>query len=443
MRPRQYKYSRSLGLWPLLLIALLCVAGAAAEDVTPAALPQPLTLEYALSLADETHPELAIARSELDRARAGQLEAQARTDARLFAEVTGEYADPSLPPSESWVNDSRARLLLSKPLYDFGRSRAAERAAEGELAGRALRYLDARASRRLDIMARFFDVLLADLRYAADTEEMALRYVQFDRQRDRASLGQVSEVDLAEHENRYQEALIQRTAAQKRQAATRQQLAIALNRPATLPAALAEPAFPQRDREVPDYQALYAQVQQGNPVLGAARAEYEAARQTIESERARRRPSLTAELERAEYERNLTSRSDKRAMLNLRIPLYQGSEVDAAVTRAAAEAGAREARLKKLEHELLQQSLDLVQELETLKVREKAAAQRLGFREQYLDRARTLYEMETTADLGDAMVKLAEAQWQAARVRYELALAWARLEALTGKLVNPLQEKTP
>jgi hypothetical protein len=41
------------------------------------------------------------------------------------------------------------------------------------------------------------------------------------------------------------------------------------------------------------------------------------------------------------------------------------------------------------------------------------------------------------------MVKLTEAQWQAARVRYELALAWARLEALTGKLVNASQEKTP
>jgi hypothetical protein len=39
--------------------------------------------------------------------------------------------------------------------------------------------------------------------------------------------------------------------------------------------------------------------------------------------------------------------------------------------------------------------------------------------------------MEVKADLGDAMVRLSEAQLAEARHRFATALAWARLAALT------------
>jgi hypothetical protein len=34
------------------------------------------------------------------------------------------------------------------------------------------------------------------------------------------------------------------------------------------------------------------------------------------------------------------------------------------------------------------------------------------------------------------MTRVTEAQWQAAQVEFRLALAWARLEALTGRLAE-------
>jgi outer membrane protein TolC len=179
-------------------------------------------------------------------------------------------------------------------------------------------------------------------------------------------------------------------------------------------------------------------------VVAALRKELDAARAGLEAERARTRPTLNAEIEAAEYERALSGRNNFRAGLNLRVPLYQGGEVDAAVTRAAADLAAREARLRKAEHELQQAVLDAVQALETLKVRREAARQRLAFRDLYLDRARAIYEMEVQTSLGDAMTRLTEAQWLAAQADYQLALAWARIEALTGKLIDsPVQEKRP
>jgi len=41
------------------------------------------------------------------------------------------------------------------------------------------------------------------------------------------------------------------------------------------------------------------------------------------------------------------------------------------------------------------------------------------------------------SDLGDAMTRTTEAQWLAAQVEFRLALAWARLDALTGDLIQP------
>ena len=53
-------------------------------------------------------------------------------------------------------------------------------------------------------------------------------------------------------------------------------------------------------------------------------------------------------------------------------------------------------------------------------------------RDLYLDRSRAIYEMEVKTDLGDAMVRLSEAQLADARNRFARALAWERLKVLTG-----------
>ena len=410
----------------------------AAVEPPPAPLPNPLTLPQALAFADQAHPDLALAQAEINRARAGLLAAEAQTGVRSYVELTPERVKPS--GGGGSVDDSRARFVISKRLYDFGRSRGRETAAAAELAGRELVYLDVRQQRRLEIMARFFDVLLADLRYAVDNEDMAQMFVKFDKVRERHSLGQVSDVDLLEAENRYREVLIVRTESEKRRTSTRQQLALVLNRPDDLPGDLVRPDLHAVSREIPEFQALSREALKSNPLLVALRKEVDAARAALASERARRRPTLEAEFEAAEYERAIGSRDDVRATLNLRIPLYQGGEDAAAIARAAAELEARKAKLKKAEYDLQKLALDLVQELESLKVKHEAAKQRVAFRDLALDKRRALYEMEVQTTLGDAMTRLGEAQWRAAKVDFELALAWAKVDALTGKLIQSTPE---
>ena len=71
-------------------LGILCCTVPMAEP-----LPQPLTLEYALSLAAETHPDVDAQLAELDLARARQARTVADTgiDARIIAD--GRWVDPS------------------------------------------------------------------------------------------------------------------------------------------------------------------------------------------------------------------------------------------------------------------------------------------------------------------------------------------------------------
>ena len=76
--------------------------------------------------------------------------------------------------------------------------------------------------------------------------------------------------------------------------------------------------------------------------------------------------------------------------------------------------------------------LELVQEIEVLKVAVQSAETRLEFRDQYLDRSRSAYELEIQTDLGDASANMTEAQWHADKVRYDLMLTLGSIDALLG-----------
>jgi outer membrane protein TolC len=411
----------------------------AAEPSISTPLPSPLTLEQALAFAEDAHPDLDRAQARLNAANAGLDQAESTSGLRAYIDITPQWVRPSTDDEQ--VNDSRARLLISKRLYDFGRTSSLSEAARSEIAAREVALLDARQARRIDVLTRFLDVLLADLRYAVDNESLAQHYVSFDKSRERHRLGQISDVDVLELEQRYQETFILRTRSQNRQAQSRQQLANALNRPDELSANLAFPQFPGNDREVPEFKTLLASAQEKNPTLLTLRREAESARAQVAAERVRRYPVLSAEGEAARYEREYLSRDDLRATLNLRIPLWQGGEDRGAISLALARLYEQEARLRRAELDLHQFVLDLVQELESLKVERNAAKVRSSYRDLYLDRSRALYELEVRTDLGDAMTRVTEAQWLAAQVEFRLALTWARIDALTGDLIQPASQE--
>lgn len=411
----------------------LFAASALAE---PPPLPEPLTLEHALSLADEAHPQLLAAEAELSGAHAERLLAESATGASIVAQGRLQWVEPSPIAADQSSADHRLALILDKPLYDFGRSRAAETAGAQAVRSGEYRFLDVRQQRRLAIMRRYFDVLLADMVFLRENEAMAVVFVALDRLRDRHELGQISDIELLEQETRYQEVRRARTEAQNRQRATRALLAQALGRPGNLPSTLATPELPDLLRELPDVDALQTRALEENLRLRALRAQVEAATARVAGARAGGRPVLSGRLEAYAWERRLGSSDDWRAGLVLDVPLVTGGRVDARVAGQQAELQSARARLAEVEYEVRQAVLETWLQLDALRIQLEEAYAMRDYRELYLDRSRALYELEVATDLGDSMVRMSEAQLGEARAQFELAMAWARLQALTGDLLG-------
>lgn len=426
----------------LLLAWVFATPLYAKEQAVAEPLPEPLTLEAALALADGDHPDMMRARGRLQAARAARAEVDAESGVYLGMELAARVIEPSDASAFQQHNDSFARLYVRKRLYDFGRTQWRREAGDAEIQARQWALIDARQQRRIEVMSRFFDVHLADLENARDTEAVAVAYVRLDKARARHRLKQLSDVALSKLEADYQTALRRQRVSEARQRTRRAQLAVALNRPDSLPAELEWPALPDVERVPEALDALVEAALAGNPRLKSLRAARDAEMRRVHAARADRYPVLRGELEAADYNRPSGGRAPLAASLALDVPFYDGGQAVAEVTRHQALVQQRRAELAAAELDLRQQVLELWSEINTLRAR-KTELEAVGeYRELVLDRSRALYEMEVTSDLGDAQVRISDQHLQRAENGFNLALDWARLDALAGRPITAAGRET-
>jgi len=431
-----------------ILTVLLCCGGLSfasmvmAKDVTstkPDQLPNPLSLEQALKLADVTHPDLMLAKAEVEEARA-QLElAESESGFNSYLDLAARSTKLSTTGEE--VDDSYAKWNLNKVIYDFGRSSSLEQSRTAYLDSRESQLFETGLQHQYEIMKCFFDVLLADHRYNVDNEEMTQRFLKYDKKKERHSLGKISDVELAKAENYYREAMDIRVISDKNRRAARVNLAMAMGRPGQLANDLVYPKLEEIDRAPPDNDALYNQALSANHTIKAIKQEVEAARARVQAERARHYPVIAAEVEAADYHYETSSRGDYSAALTLRVPIYEGGKTSAKVARATADLYKMTSQLKKAEYTLMQVTTDLIKQLEILKTVRASAKQRLSYRDLDLEYKRALYEMERLPTISDAQARISEAQWLAKKADIDTVLLWAKIKMLLGK--SPVDSLPP
>ena len=163
--------------------------------------PETISLQYALQRAESNHPDIEQAQAAIELAESERLEAESLTGTNVSIRSRLRYVEPNNQITDQTHNDSSIGLYVTKNIYDFGRSDAASRAANSAIKGERISLASARNQRRLDIMRRYFDVVLADLEYLRDNEDMSTAFVALSRGQDRRELGQLSDVDILELEN--------------------------------------------------------------------------------------------------------------------------------------------------------------------------------------------------------------------------------------------------
>lgn len=402
---------------------------------------RPLGLDEVLAVADAAHPDLDVATAQRELAEAEQALAESLNDARINLEGTLRGGrNPVL--RDRFEPDNSLRLNLRKNLFDSGRSEAAISAARLEAQARSLQWLDTKAQRRIALMSRFFDVLLADLRYTADNEFMTVAYLRWDDDKQRQELGMRSAVEVATLEATFQDARIVRNEAERKMREKRLALAAAMNRINELPSELDDPRLSSNERPLPEFDVLLARTLAENPRLAAQKQLRDAAQNRLASIRAENRPSLEFEAEAATWSRDAATRDELRAGVNLVWPLYQGKRVDARIAKEQAQFHLLQAQYEGMKLDLQQALYAAWQEIQQLReTGRNAAAVNAAYRDVALEQARAVYELELQTKLGTAMAETQAALWRRRTVEYRLALAWAKLEALLGSPIDARMEK--
>ncbi len=399
-------------------------------------LPEPLTLELALNLIDQQHPDLRYIQANVKNARSDLALTQSENNLIIDINAEARLIDPTAIAMNQSTEEQRLVLQFNKTLYDFGRNSARIDVAVQLLSSQNLQYINARQQQHLVVMKRYFDVVLADLQFYRFNEEMAVVYILFDRTRERQKLGQNTELDVAEKEVEYQRIRYLRTQSQNQQRVTRSLLAQALNRPADLPETVSNPELDIVNRSFSDLENLQIKVKQNNPVLAALRVKLSAAKTEIQYAYASDNPVLSGGIEAYKYATVSNVANNWQATVTLNIPLWSGNQVDAAVAKAKAGVYKIEAQLAQQELMTQQQVLELWLSIETLKIKYDEVLSVMNFTELSLDKNRALYELEVKSDLGYSMVRFSEAERNVVKTKFELALAWAQLDALSGNILN-------
>ncbi len=414
-----------------LLLALLPMPLQAAEH---ASIPEPLTLQQALHFASQDHPrqQLLQGQTELARIRLGEVESAQAMTVDLKGRIRWKTLQQNVGDR---VGDHQLALVVEKPLYDFGRTAVEEQIARDELGLRQQEQLHFLEESKLQIMERFFQVLLADLQRTVDDEAMTIAYLRFKKMEDKEITGEYSDLDLLRAESRFEDARAKQKQSELEQRLSRIRLAEAMNRPGELPGMLLSPTAtpPQLLEEIGQLDQIQQQAMEGNWGIGQAEQQIRIAQNRVEHAEMEGIPELDAAFELLDNSRVTSTRDRWRASLLLEVPLLDGGTKGHEVAAAREELRLARIRLESERRNVGELAAQYYLELNALEAQWRADQVAEAFSDIELDRNRALYELERQSNFGDALVGVSASHLRSASSRFAAMLTRARLDQLIGK----------
>ncbi len=413
---------------PMLVGILLCFRVYAAE---PDALPEPLTLDAALSLAaNPGHYQNINADQNLQQSIAEAEQTAAGNDFTI--NLNGRLRAIKQSGADDAENDSAIKLFVRKPLYDFGKLDASEDLSRLQVELKRLEKNYLIEQRKLSIRQQFFDVLNADNQYLRDNEELAIGFIRFDRTRENQLLGLASDLEVLETRTAYERIRQNRYNSENLQRLTRVMLAETLGYADSPPDELEVPELADKINPGDDVEALVQQAFEHSLELEIERKKLEIARQQIAVAKNTSSAKLDAELELADYVKESSTRDDWRASIYLDVPLYAGSGTRSAVRLASARYQQQLASILRVKSEIRLEVLKLWQQIRFNSLRVEGEDFNQEFRDLTLEKSRAEYELEFKSDLGNSMVQFSESRRKAWQARFALEMSLRKLETLVG-----------
>ena len=411
------------------LLALLAFA-------PPAHAAAPLTMEEALAIAQQKHPQLAEAKEGLSgaEARAGRASSGYYPQISLVGDWSkGRSYLAALERVRGTEVDS-ATLQVRQTLYDFGRTAGTVAAARSYRDVAEKEVALSRLDLGLRVRVAFYRLLAAEKQLAATNDTVAAREALHGQAVEFFREGLRARVDVARSEANLYEARSAQIAAGSRVELGRVELATALGLPSlgeSVPVEPAAPAvsLPDRDAALDEALNKRGELQQLVLLSGAAGAELKAAR-------AGHLPILAGSASYGYADRDFPPTGRVWGVgLNLTVPIFSGFSTREQVREASALLNASRARQQGLK-------LQIVREVDDAWLGVRDAAARLSSTDKQVAAAeenRALAEGRYREGVGsiievtDAHSFALEARTSRIQAQYDYRIALALLDRSMGR----------
>ena len=426
------------------MITLCATCGA--DQGTPADVGYRLTLEQALETAFKQNPDIKAALAQLNKARGGMGEAEANFNPKFNAEVTHLRQGPQVSfavPGGPRVNivqehNTTAALSFMLPIDVSKKLSYVSDMARLQFQMDYLSLLAVSQKLIYDVKNAYYELLRAQAQAEVAQAAVEVAKARLKDANARFAAGTAPRFDVMRAEvdvaNLNQQLIRAQSRVEIARAALNRVLGINVDTPTTI--VQTDVAVDEKQSET-DFQSALNEAYSKRRELKLAETAVDLAKQNVRLQRTGILPSLAAN---ANYNYVFrvsgfsTSHESWTALLDLKIPIWDGGITKAKVDQANADA---EKASENLQSAKLAVALDVKNATLALNdavKRMATAAQNVQLAEEALRLANVRYNagVSTMVELSDAELALTQAKTEYVNARYDYALALAALERATG-----------
>ena len=290
--------------------------------------------------------------------------------------------------------------------------------------------------RKISVMKTFFDTNLASLYHQYLLEQLAMDAIYHNRAKDFYPTGRISDVEVLEKETNMLLASAKNFNAEESIYNNKSRLATLLDMDVKKLPEIQRPKLKSYlEKEIPQNSKLLElaikndlKLQQLTDKLEYLNRKAKALKENFDFQVGTiamigNEPQKTLEDENNRWEARVT----------LRVPLYDKEKNVNEIQKVQIERNKVQVSIDKYKSELSQKIDEIVSKLTYLGKLNKAYKTQFDYRNLYLEKSRTAYELDRQSDLGDAMVQLSKAEYELEKNRYEYVITYETLNLIVGE----------
>jgi outer membrane protein TolC len=399
--------------------------------VTAFEIPNPLSLEQALEIGKnqslEVRKQQLIINTNLIDLQAAQSNFDLKASLDLQLAQRDDHSDS--------IDDSYTFIRLEKILFKQN-SELGVNTAQQIIVSAKQNLANLQKEKNIDIMHRFFDVILVDMQLETVLERLAISAIRANNVQDDFDINKASEVALLEKQAITQLDVSKRIKVEAEQILKRAKLADILginyeNRPDDLTKPKLKHYF---SKPFASLDELRKNAFKNNTTLQIMHRDLSSIKHQINSHKNDYGVVIKGNIRMGEQAYLREKNGKLRLGINLTMPLGNDNTRQQTIAKLGIQATQIELDIKQFKQNLSSQVLTLWLTLNELKQIQKSLTTELDYRDLYLERARAHYEMELESDIGDALTQFTNTEYKLAKNQFDFVITFEKLALLTGEM---------